>query len=66
MNGLVPKLESPGGHSVDVRISLMFSGQSTLVEQTQLLLVDDHLVPVQFDELVLGQEAEKSRLMPDE
>ena len=33
MNGDVPKLESRGGHSADVRISLMFRGQSIPVAQ---------------------------------
>jgi hypothetical protein len=36
------------------------------IEEVQLLPVNDHLVPAQFDELVLGQEAEESLLMPDE
>lgn len=30
------------------------------------LLVDDHLAPAQFDERVLGQEAEESFFIPDE
>jgi hypothetical protein len=37
MNGHVPKLESPGGHSADVRIRLMSSGHSILDAPT------DHL-----------------------
>ncbi len=36
------------------------------IEEVKLLPVNDHLVPAQFDELVLGQEAEESLLMPDE
>ena len=42
MNGDVPKLESRGGHSADVRISLMFSGHSIPVAQLgpDFLLLD--------------------------
>ena len=42
MNGHVPKLESPGGHSADVMISLMFRGQSIPVAQLgpDFLLLD--------------------------
>ena len=36
------------------------------IEETQVLLVNDQLAPAQFDELVLGQEAEEGLLMPDE
>jgi len=32
----------------------------------ELLPVNDHLAPAQFDELVLGQEAEERLLVPDE
>jgi hypothetical protein len=32
----------------------------------QLLSVNDNLVPAEFDELVLGEQAEESLLMPDE
>jgi len=40
--------------------------RSEVIEELQLLPVNDHLAPAQFDELVLGQEAEESLLMPDE
>ena len=40
--------------------------RAEVVEEVQLLPVNDHLVPAQFDELVLGQEAEERLLMPDE
>jgi hypothetical protein len=40
--------------------------QGFSIEEVQLLPVNDHLAPAQFDELVLGQEAEESLLMPDE
>jgi hypothetical protein len=40
--------------------------RTQMLEEAQLLPVNDHLAPAQFDELVLGQEAEESLLMPDE
>ena len=40
--------------------------RTEVIEEVQLLPVNDHLAPAQFDELVLGQEAEESLLMPDE
>ena len=40
--------------------------RTEIIEEVQLLPVNDHLAPAQFDELVLGQEAEESLLMPDE
>ena len=40
--------------------------RTEVVEEVQLLPVNDHLVPAQFDELVLGQEAEERLLVPDE
>jgi hypothetical protein len=40
--------------------------RTEVIEEVQLLPVNDHLVPAQFNELVLGQEAEESLLMPDE
>jgi hypothetical protein len=43
----------------------VFLARTEVVEEVQLLPVHDHLVPAQFDELVLGQEAEESRFMPD-
>jgi len=39
--------------------------RTEVVEEVQLLPVHDHLVPAQFDELMLGQEAEERLLMPD-
>jgi len=40
--------------------------RSEVIEEVQLLSVNDNLVPAQFDELVLSQQAEESLLMPDE
>ena len=40
--------------------------RTEVIEKVQLLPMNDHLAPAQFDELVLGQEAEESLLMPDE
>ena len=40
--------------------------RTEIIEEVQLLPVNDYLALAQFDELVLGQEAEESRLVPDE
>ena len=38
----------------------------TVIEEVPVLLVNDQLASAQFDERVLGQEAEESLLVPDE
>ena len=40
--------------------------RTEVIEEVPLLPVNDHLAPAQLNELVLGQEAEQSLLMPDE
>jgi hypothetical protein len=46
----------------NMTVSRPLFARTEVIEEVRLLPVNDHLAPAQFDELVLGQEAEESLL----